>query len=174
MEKIVNWFGWKLNAMFPNRSRLIEVDGEPYLRRFYIKRSGRFPGIYLHYFYRGDADRDLHNHPWDISISLILAGGYAEERLHRIWTKQGWRNTVVTRLLRPWNINIIKANDFHRVDFIPGVKGTWTLFCSGKRVQDWGFYIKDTGKFIDNQTYENIKDLAAKPVVDMSLQFDVN
>jgi len=167
MEKIIDWVGWKLNTMFPNRSRLIEVNGDPYLRRFYIKHSGILPGIYLHYFYRGDGDRDLHNHPWKISFSFILTNGYFEERL------SGLLN-IKRRELKPGSVNIIRANDFHRVDLRDSSKGVWTIFCTFREIQNWGFWIRESGEYIDNVTYENEKIKGSRSVIDRSLQFDVN
>lgn len=153
MTNLVQFIGNTLNQLFPSRSRLIKVDGEPYLRRFYLKHSGILPGLYLHYFYRGDRDRELHNHPWRYSFSLILKGGYKEERLVN--------NKVRVYHYKAGDVNIIKANDFHRVVMPEGVNGTgvWTLFCSGKKVQDWGFIDPNTGEFIDWQTYEENKSL---------------
>ena len=131
----------------------IDTEGSPYLERFYIFRRSwlidtddekgvddlskqtwwqkRMKGIYLHHFHRGDHDRELHNHPWDDSWSLILTNGYFEER--------GVGSKILNFVLKPGSINRIKANDFHRVDLRNPNKGCWTLFFSGPRVQNWGF-----------------------------------
>jgi len=118
--------------------RLITTDGDPYLHRFYLYRRAReglkqyLPSVYLHYFHRGDLDRALHNHPWSYSFSLVLTNGYMEDR----HTKYG----VIRRLLRPGSINFIRANDYHKVALLNEKKGSWTLFVSGPRVQDWCFW----------------------------------
>lgn len=154
IEKIVDRFCWFLVRTFPGRVREIEVEGDKYLLRFYLKHSSpRFPGLYLHHFYRGDQDRDLHNHPWTKSVSFILAGGYVEERLPE--EEKGKPNyKVQTRTVGPGTLNVIRSNDFHRVDLIG--RSTWTLFTSGKKVKDWGFMLRDTGEYVDHQTYEKL------------------
>lgn len=117
-------------------------DGKPYLERYYIFHSDRFkflPGIYLHKFLSSDEDPELHNHPWKLSVSLILAGGYTEERRAK-------DDTIKVASFRPGCLNIIRDNDFHRVDLdSPCV---WTLFFSGNRQQDWGFWDRDTGNYV--------------------------
>ncbi len=144
-RKFINWLCWGIVRAFPMRHRIIEIDGDPYLLRFYIKKNGILPGVYLHYFFRGDGDRDLHNHPWDISGSLILTGGYSEERL------TPGTAIVKRRNIRPGTINIIRANDFHRVDLLDGP--AWTIFVSGGLSQDWGFLNRETGEFIPHMRY---------------------
>lgn len=137
------------------QSTTFYTEGDPYLKRCYLLRRSWFlpvdddkdteegldlkwwqhfiPGIYLHYFYRGDMDEALHNHPWETSASLILTNGYVEER----W--DGVSETVSRRMVKPGDINIIRANDYHRVTLIDPRKGAWTLFFAGSRVQDWSF-----------------------------------
>lgn len=150
IQRLVNKFCWGLTRKFPDRYRIIHTDGKRYLLRFYVKRNGKLPGLYLHHFFRGDMDRDLHDHPWNVSGSLILTGGYLEERLDPD-TKE-----VYKRKIRPGRLNIIRANDFHRVDLLTG--RAWTLFMSGKKVKDWGFYIRETGEYIPHSQYLSEKE----------------
>ena len=145
--KFIDWVCWKVVRSLPTRSRVVDIDGEPYLLRFYIKRNGWLPGIYLHHFYMGDSDRDLHDHPWKLSGSLILTGGYIEERL----MKSGPYNVVARRKLGPGSINIIRGNDFHRVDLVED--RAWTIFVSGRKTKDWGFLIHETGEIINHRVY---------------------
>jgi hypothetical protein len=145
-----------LSKLAPD-STLLHTNGDPYLHRFYLWRRSdapswvpswfkrNLPGIYLHYFHRGDLDKELHNHPWGGSLSLIITNGYREERL----TETG----VVSRLIRPGSLNFIRYRDFHRVDLINPTKGAWTLFFSGARVQDWGFIDPDTRSYTDWETF---------------------
>ena len=63
----------------------IQPQDRPYLDRYFAagwspvrKRPG--PAIYLHHFLSSDPQVAVHSHPWDWSASLILAGGYREER----------------------------------------------------------------------------------------------
>jgi hypothetical protein len=133
----------------------VEED-DPYLARHYVfqkdwipaslKRALRkIPSVFVHEFLRGDSDREYHNHPWKFSVSLILAGGYTEERL--VLVDGDYK--VVTRTLRPGMINIIRADDFHRVALLDG-KTTWTLFVAGERTgEEWGFLDIATREFVD-------------------------
>jgi len=107
-------------------------DGSPYLLRIYFFRifRERLPGVFLHYFFRGDYDRALHNHPWVTSASVILSGGYIEERR---MSDGGIRSQAYF----PGDLNIISGDTFHRVDLMKG--GCWTLFIAGKRATGWGF-----------------------------------
>lgn len=122
---------------------------EPYLTRYYIFRKPLpwLPSIYIHCFHASDEDLELHNHPWSRSASLILSGSYLEEY------KSG--DQVCSRVLKPGNINYIKANDFHRVDLL--TKKVWTLFISGSKVQSWGFWNRNTKDFVNWEEHEERK-----------------
>lgn len=136
-------------------SRTITTNGSPYLTRWYLWPEGPrdvdnegsdLPfAMFLHKFHRGDADRDQHNHPWDLSVAIVLAGGYVEER-------GGER-----RVVRPGTINVIRGDDFHRVDLLDPIRGSWSLFVAGRKTSNWGFRDKGTGTFIPQKDY-----LAAK------------
>jgi hypothetical protein len=142
MIKFLNWLG----RVLP--SRMIECEkGVPYL--FRVKLIGFMPGgkrdskfnLYLHRFYRDDLDRYPHSHPWTWSFSLILTGGYEEERLIN--------GKIVTRFVHPWTINILGPKDFHRVTSLNGE--VWTLFFAGPKFADWGFMVK--GKFVPHKQF---------------------
>lgn len=134
-----------------------DFETEVYLERYYVlgKRPSylgsefrtRFewlPTLLLHHFLRSDDDLELHNHPWKKSVSFILAGGYIEERALRAFVKGA--PEIVTRIIRPFSFNIIRANDFHRVDLIE--EDCWTFFMTGEKAQSWGFLDRNTGKFL--------------------------
>lgn len=116
------------------------------MSRFYLLHVGRrfLPGIYLHFFHRGDQDRDLHNHPWQSSWSLIIWGGYEEERLVN--------GKVLTKRFTPGSVNSIKADDFHRVTLLNSA-GCWSLFFAGDRMQEWGFYDRDLREYYPHSSY---------------------
>jgi hypothetical protein len=109
-------------------------EGAPYLERYYL---GQLFGwtFYLHRFLAGDEGTHLHDHPWRLSLSLILSGWYRETRIKRITGR-----CVVTkgRALRPGWLNIIRGIDFHRID-LPDGREAWTLFAHGRRYKRWGF-----------------------------------
>jgi len=148
-DEIVHKFLWNLTEKFPDRVRIIKVNDKPYLRRFYItprinpdkELDDRSYGIYLHYFFMGDEDRELHNHPWDKALSLILCGGYFEEK------RDNKTNVVTTHDIKPGTFNFIKSDDFHRVIKKPNSKHIWTLFIVGKRIQEWGFWSKESREY---------------------------
>lgn len=146
-------------------SRTITTNGSPYLTRWYLWPEGprdsdadedhyfgersehsALPfAVFLHKFHRGDADRDQHNHPWDLSVAIVLAGGYREERGGE------------TRVVLPGTVNVIREDDFHRVDLLNPAVGSWSLFVAGRKTGGWGFRDKATGAFIPQKDY-----LAAK------------
>lgn len=142
----------KIVARLPQRT--IETAGQgPYLTRWYLwpprpRKKDEHDGfaVFLHFFWRGDGDRDLHNHPWSTSVSLLLAGGYREERF-------GPDGTVVSRVKRPGDVNVIKGDDFHRVDLLDPEHGCWSIFVAGPRAQDWGFKSRVTKAFVRWQDY---------------------
>lgn len=113
-----------------------------YLERYYLaggpSEEGEFADVplqvCLHRFARSDEDGALHNHPWEMSVSFILAGGYAEQRKVGVEIRTNW--------LFPGDFNFIAQDDFHRVDLIES--DCWTLFISGKKTQSWGFLEGET------------------------------
>ena len=148
------------------RSRTIYTNNDPYLTRWYVWPEGprtvedsdleRHDGdpdsdlpfaLFLHKFHRGDADRDQHNHPWNLSVAIVLAGGYREERGSE------------TKVVMPGMINVIRGDEFHRVDLLDPKAGSWSLFIAGRRTGGWGFKNATTGAFIPNKEY-----LAARAV----------
>lgn len=149
-----------------------------YLLRVYLspdqdwwRRRARLPGVFAHWFYRSDADRELHCHPWSWSFSLVLWGGYEEERLVGVWPRlQGddWRSAalrsdmagrgstprIVKRRIGPGRINFLRDKTFHRVTLLDP-RGCLTLFIAGPKPRvphgvSWGFLSRD------GQTYETI------------------
>lgn len=131
------------------KHRTIHTNGVPYLTRWYLwpgasrKEEGEDSAfaVFIHFFHRGDGDRDQHNHPWDFSAALVLAGGYREERGNKV------------HVYKPGSVNVIRHNDYHRVDLLKPKKGSWSLFLAGRNVQDWGFKLRDTGKYVPNAEY---------------------
>lgn len=140
-----------VSAKVPSRV-ITGLENKPYLARYYLFRrnwmGNRFPwlpSVYLHFFYRGDEDEELHNHPWGTSLSLILTGGYEEER------RDGEKTRF--RVIRPGMFNLIRKDDFHRVTLLEPQKGAWTLFITGTREQDWGFWHPETKTYISWQEH---------------------
>jgi hypothetical protein len=146
LNKILKKALIKLNL---KKRTIYRRDNEPYLTRYYIFRKPVkwMPSMYIHCFHRGDQDKELHSHPWLYSVSLILSGSYIEEY------RKG--DEVNVRTLKPGNLNFIKGNKFHRVDLVDSE--VWTLFISGPKVQDWGFWNRITKKYIQWELFEQLK-----------------
>lgn len=121
----------RLTARLP--CRFIDGDdGQPYLERYYL--FGAFGWhAYLHRFVDSDPDRGLHDHPWNHARSLVLVGGYDEIR-----GEGGDLERTHVRFVRPWRLNRLRGEDFHRVVLRDG-RPAWTLFLHGPRSKGWGF-----------------------------------
>ena len=132
-----------------NVREIYRKDNSKYLTRYYVFRKPFkwMPSVYLHCFHASDEDLELHNHDWNRSFSLILAGSYLEERLIN--------GKIVNRIFKPGSINYIKADDFHRIEL--KTKRVWTLFISGSKTdaKGWGFLTRDTLKFTPWQHHGN-------------------
>lgn len=135
--RLINWIARHL----PRRDIPAE-DGQVYLERYRVfgwmpGSRWRGPSIYLHRFRLPDQDFALHNHPWPRCVSLVLAGGYTEER-----RGSGWRRHE--RRLKPGRLNVIRPDDYHRVARLHGTE-TWTLFVVWPRTRSWGFWVPGRG-----------------------------
>lgn len=118
-------------------------DGAPYLVRYYFfggprKESTRPFNLYLHLFLSSDEEDLAHSHPWTRSISLILTGGYREQR--RIG------DLLISREVKPFSLNFIDADDYHRVDLLKD--RAWTLFLAGSPDKTWFFWDPKTKETI--------------------------
>ena len=147
----------------------IYVEGHPYLTRYYLngrpwRKLGEGRSIRLHHFHTSDQGRELHNHPFE-GWSLVLSGGYVEERRapmasvlvpvngsDECYERHYFRQTAF-RVLTPGSVNRIGLDVFHRAELLDPVNGCWTLFVTGKRVADWGFWNKKTGHYTPHAEY---------------------
>jgi hypothetical protein len=118
---------------------------DPYLSRWYVlgdreDYGSDFPlNVYVHRFHRSDDDGALHSHPWKWSVAIVLAGGYSEER------RVGDR--VVRREVLPLSINVIRGDDYHRVDLLE--EDAWSIFIAGPRWDTWYFWDRFTCARLD-------------------------
>lgn len=129
------YYVWRKPTM-PDGSEPFDEFGAP--RKGAIWR-GRW-GLYVHKFHASDDAGDLHSHPWEWSLSLVLSSGYVEERR----TKD---DRVVVRRVRPFRLNFIRETDYHRVDLIGG-RPALTLFLVGPKTPggSWYFWDRTTGR----------------------------
>jgi len=101
------------------------VIGEKYLHRWYVIPRNRLFNIYLHKFYASDEDRALHDHPW-WSMSVLLRGEVIEHQFNKV------------RIIPRWLPVFRSAKFAHRLELVKGP--ITTVFITGPRVRDWGFY----------------------------------
>ena len=116
----------------------IRPNGTPYLDRYYAagwnpKSREPGPAIYLHHFLASDPDDAVHSHPWGWSASLILVGGYREDRC-------GVDDHRSVREYRPGDVNVLTPETRHRITLLEG--DCWSLFLAGSFEQPWGFHPK--------------------------------
>lgn len=101
--------------------------------------------VFLHRFLQSDKGRDLHDHPWP-SWSVLLRGDLYEvygrgaimrkiPRLKLIYRPAEWRHRLVLHGLR-------KCKPI-------------TLFVTGKKVRDWGFW--PDGRWVYWKDYLGVK-----------------
>lgn len=106
---------------------IIGGRADPYLLRWYIIPRNPICNVYVHKFLRSDDDRALHDHPWLFNLSILLEGQYDE------LTK--WAFT--RRSAGDWKLRIGPAP--HRLELVEN-QSCWTLFITGPRYRNWGFY----------------------------------
>jgi len=123
IEKFAKWM--ETRGSFRSIKR---EGGKDYLERhFILKIKGR--SVYLHRFWDSDPGNDLHDHPW-YNISIVLKGEYIEH------LQDG---SSIRR--KAGDICFRTARTAHRIEIEPGWEGkVWTLFLTGKRYRQWGFY----------------------------------
>lgn len=92
--------------------------------------------IRIHHIMRADADRDLHDHPWN-ARTIILEGWYKEERL--LPRCEAFESKAIYTRQRGDTAKL-GFGEYHRIDQIsPG--GVYTLFISGPWQGVWGFMV---------------------------------
>jgi len=125
---------WAKRLSLTHDVQRIARNGAPYLDRYFVSGYPRVVGaqasLYLHHFHASDASDQVHSHPWRWSMSLILSGGYREQRC----LPDGQR---VVREYRPGDLNVLRADDRHRIDLLG--PDCWTLFLAGPYEKPWDF-----------------------------------
>ncbi|WP_439885805.1 hypothetical protein ACTACK_12885 [Pseudomonas syringae] len=124
-----------------------------YDRETHLARIRWIPwSIRVHHIMRPDADRDLHDHPWD-ARTVILRGSYTEERLEPCETADLLKRDADLRWVPGYEIHRLairtrqagdtaqlKHGEYHRIDEVsPG--GVYTLFITSRWKGDWGFLV---------------------------------
>lgn len=122
--------------------RLLGRSDEPYLLRTYLlPRWKGLPEVFLHCFLTGDQGR-VHNHP-NALYSFVLLRGYREFRYNKLLGKEGPKDVTAGK------VNIIRSDDFHRVELFDSHRHSWTLVVRGPKPAgaDWGFLDIKTGEY---------------------------
>ncbi|MEE4332257.1 hypothetical protein V2J70_02050 [Pseudomonas alliivorans] len=128
----------------------------PYDRETHLGRFRWCPwSIRVHHIMRPDADRDLHDHPWN-ARTVILRGWYREQRLLAADDPLLTAALIQTAELRqsfdgpfqateyidrrPGDTARLNHGEYHRIDEVsPG--GVYTLFITSRWKGDWGFLV---------------------------------
>lgn len=109
----------------------IIARGSKYLSRI---RIGNFR---VHYFHRGDQDRDPHDHPFDY-WTLPIGRGYVEE----YWPKPTGttvENKPKLRYVAPWRVHFRPHWNIHKVHTNrPVLTLVWIRWA---KYREWGFYV---------------------------------
>lgn len=128
-------------------ARLIETGNKPYLYRIFLFRLFGW-NCYLHHFVSADAERWLHDHPFD-GIAFVLTGRYIEERLISL----DWPHLLTHERTVRW-FNYITASCFHRI--LKPAPDTWTLFLHSEKYKGWGFLQEIDGGIAYVNPYGNV------------------
>ena len=123
---------------------IIGGQERPYLLRWFVIPRNPVFNIYLHQFLRSDDDRALHDHPWLFNLSWLLRGEYVEHTIRA--------GGVLDRTHRcAGAIKLRFGAAPHRVELVDGdhpegpSRPCWTLFITGPRIREWGFYCMERG-----------------------------
>lgn len=119
---------------------VIAPDGNPYIYRWHIVRTSA-ASVYFHIQVASDPERPLHDHPW-ANTSVILSGGYDEIIDMQPWMERGEAGQF-TRKLRKGDMVHREATEAHRLILPPDIPYTMSLFSTGPKRREWGFWYPD-------------------------------
>ncbi|WP_123633210.1 hypothetical protein [Pseudomonas viridiflava] len=110
----------------------------PYDSETRVRRFNWSPwSVRIHHIKRADADRDLHDHPWN-ARTIILRGNYTEQRLIEHSDPAALATEYITRM--PGDTAQLSFGEYHRIDEV-SEDGVHTLFISGPYQGTWGFLV---------------------------------
>jgi hypothetical protein len=84
--------------------------------------------VRVHHILRPDADRHLHDHPWN-ARTIILRGGYTELRQDGPHTRRAGETVA------------LRFGEYHRITQVAADAGALTLFITGRYRGTWGFLV---------------------------------
>ncbi len=91
----------------------------------------------VHHILRSDDDRAPHDHPWAY-LTIVLRGGYWENVPK--WDKEGHYLGMDRKWHGPGSILFKPAKSWHILE-LPEGQTAWTIFITGRKVNDWGFLV---------------------------------
>lgn len=113
-----------LTASMPMKQ--IDVNGKPYLQRYYAGTTAKGDDLWIHRFLSSDGDRHLHSHPFN-ARSVVLCGGYLEETPRGVFHRNPDGLTPSEAIKFADHIGRpITVFDWHRIASV--APQTWTLF----------------------------------------------
>lgn len=114
-------------------------DGKPHLYRWHIVPLNNDCGnLFFHIQVSADPHAELHDHPW-WNQSVVLAGGYDE-----IYQPDPANDGPLhQRSVRAGDVVHRQATEAHRLQLPPGAVYSMSLFTTGPKVRDWGFWYPD-------------------------------
>lgn len=135
-ERLAKFIGFGFYASHLGR---LSREGTYMLR--YVLRLPFGWTLRLHCILRSDADRHLHDHPFDFT-SLLLTGPYTEITRCECTAPDGWSchrcygSKRLSQVVPRWSLNRKRAEEFHAVQL---EKPVWTLVLAGPKRKEWGF-----------------------------------
>lgn len=134
-----------LGGYFKDPDIVIAPDGVPYIYRWYVVPRNPLANVYLHVQVADDPERPLHTHPWE-NTSVILSGGYDE-----VIQETPPYGRIVMHERRKGDVIHRPASAAHRLLLPEGVPYTMTLFTTGPKTAEWGFWRMPGGANPDSQ-----------------------
>lgn len=142
---------------------VIAPDNKPYIFRWHVTPPKGDANVYFHIQIADDPERPLHDHPWD-NFSVILSGGYDET-----WQQFPPDGQMYTRAFRKGDTVFRRGTEAHRLLLPPGVEYAMTVFSTGPKVRDWGFWYpdgwrdwRDMTRLIDGNVSVHVKEEGSK------------
>jgi quercetin dioxygenase-like cupin family protein len=90
--------------------------------------------VFLHKFIRSD-EEDPHSHPWG-NTTLVVSGNYDED----VYILEDGKRAFIGRFTRNTGDVVVRSpNAIHAI--VRTSEDCMTLFVTGPKEQDWGFYI---------------------------------
>lgn len=126
---------------------VLAPDGRPYLNRWHLAYDNAKGNQFFHIQVASDPERPLHDHPWE-NRSLILCGGYDELWDEHPWFGEEWNEEPANRLPKLLHVRAgdevgRAATVAHRLILPADIPYTMTIFVTGPKVREWGFWYPD-------------------------------